>query len=379
MRTIRTYAPGRTELAGNHTDHQGGRVVAGAVSCGIEMALSANGLGRARVESAGFPPFEIDLACDDPREDERFTTRALVRGVVAGMRRHGVPVEGFDLAAHSSIPAGSGLSSSAAFEIALGRGLDGLFGGQGCPVAPLEIARIGQAAERDYFGKPCGLMDQLACALGGIVSIDFADAGAPAIEGIDFDFRAHGYELHLVDTHCDHSRYTDEYSRVARDMTAVAQFMGATRLSEVPEGAFMERFEDVRAHLDDLAALRGLHYYREMALVDARIRALREGDMPAFLRATRLSGASSAQYLQNVSCMGRPNQPAMVALALCDALLGIEGACRIHGGGFGGTVQAFVPFDAADAFRRSIDAHLGEGSCRPYSIGAECANGDRAN
>ena len=384
MREASSFAPGRTEVAGNHTDHQGGRVIAAAVDCGVSVTVRENASRRARVESVGYAPFEIALDDVTPREDERFTTAALVRGVVAGLRAAGGAGPGVDARVQSSVPGGSGLSSSAAFELALaqalcalGNGEGALAGGNGAPFAPqVRLARIGQAAEREWFGKACGLMDQLAVAVGGIALFDFA-GDEPRIERIDFDFGESGYELFLIDTHCDHSRYTEAYSQVARDMDAVAALLGARVLSQVAEEAFLERFEDVRAALGDVPALRALHYYHEMRLVDARAQALRSGDMNAFLQFTRQSGASSAQYLQNVSTYDRASQPAMVALALADLLLEGEGACRIHGGGFGGTVQAFVPHDRADAFARRMDARLGAGSCRAYRIGANGAHAER--
>ena len=375
---VRAFAPGRTELAGNHTDHQGGRVIAAAVSCGIEMEVRSRGDGVARVESAGFAPFEIDLGDLRPREDERNTTVALVRGVAAGLRAVGVEVGGFDARVSSTVPAGGGLSSSAAFELALGVALSMRNWGGGNvsshsdetfppPQFLIELAKIGQAAERDYFGKACGLMDQLAVALGGVVAIDFAGE-EPRVEQIDFDFERCGLALCLIDTHCDHSFYTEEYSQVARDMDAVAAFLGAQVLSQVPEEVFFGRLADVRAALGDVPALRGLHYFHECHLVDARARAMREGDIDAFLHFTRVSGSSSAQYLQNVSTFDRASQPAMVALALADKFLEGKGACRIHGGGFGGTVQAFVPVERVERFTAQVDAHLGAGSCQVYRI-----------
>ena len=373
MREAKAFAPGRTELAGNHTDHQGGRVIAATVDCGVSVTVRESGSNRAHVESAGYAPFSIGLDDVSPRDDERFTTAALVRGIVAGLREAGVEVPGFDARVTSTVPAGSGLSSSAAFELALARALYGLAGECGqkgavpeCP--PVRLALIGQAAERGWFGKACGLMDQLAVAVGGIALFDFA-GDESRIERIDFDFAGSGYELFLIDTHCDHSRYTEAYSQVARDMDAVAAFLGERVLSRVPEEAFLDRFNDVRAMLGDVPALRALHYYHEMRLVDARAQALRGGDIDAFLQYTRQSGASSAQYLQNVSTYDRESQPAMAALALADLFLEGEGACRIHGGGFGGTVQAFVPCDRAASFAISMDAHLGAGSCRAYRIG----------
>lgn len=366
MKSVRAFAPGRTELAGNHTDHQGGRVIAAAVSCGVEMELRDNSSNAVSLTSAGFAPVEFSLDDLAPVGAERNTTAALVRGVVAGLREAGVPVTGFDAWASSDVPAGGGLSSSAAFELALANGLLALFG-EATELEPMDLALIGQRAESEYFGKPCGLMDQAAVAYGGINLFDFACDPA-AIERIDFDFASSGYALCLIDTHCDHSLYTEEYAQVARDMAAVARLLGASGLAQVPRDEFLVRFNDVRAQLGDLPALRGLHYYHEMRLVDARAEALRTGNMQTFLAATRASSASSAQYLQNVSTFDRASQPAMVALALADALLEGEGAARIHGGGFGGTVQAFVPTDRCSSFQAAVNAHLGEGSCQPYSI-----------
>lgn len=364
MSVVRAFAPGRTELAGNHTDHQGGRVIAATVSCGMRVEAQSNGSNRVRVDSAGFPPVDLDVEEVEPREDERFSTAALVRGVIAGLAQAGVPVAGFDARVESTVPAGSGLSSSAAFELALVRAICGL---ADVDLPPIDAARLAQRAECDFFGKPCGLMDQLAIACGGVNLFDFSQE-PPTIERISFDFSQSGYALCLIDAHCDHSRYTDEYAQVARDMGDVARFLGADMLSQVTQEAFMSRFEDVRAQLGDLPAMRALHYYHEMRLVDMRADALRAGGFEAFLQATHLSGASSAQYLQNVSTSDRASQPAMVTLALADLLLEGEGACRIHGGGFGGTVQAFVPNGHLESFTRAIDAHLGVGSCQVYSI-----------
>ena len=372
MATVRAFAPGRTELAGNHTDHQGGRAIAATLDCGIEIAFERNGSKRIRFASEGFDPFEIDIdtGAPGPRVEETGTTAALVRGVVDLLAEVGLEVGGFDATASSTIPSGGGLSSSAALELALICGLQELFGSGSGPLGtPVERAAAAARVEREYFGKPCGLLDQTAIAYGGVSSIDFSgDSETPFVEAIDFDFASCGYALCLIDTHCDHSLYTDEYARVAQDMFDVASFLGVTRLCEVSEAEFEVRLSEVRNALGDLPALRALHYYHEMELVREREAALTRGDLQAFLELTRRSGASSAQYLQNVSTSDRSAQPAMVALALADCAAGSEGACRIHGGGFGGTVQAFVPVDVCDAFVRRIDAQLGEGSCREYRI-----------
>ena len=373
---VRAFAPGRTELAGNHTDHQGGRVIAATIDCGVEVVAQATETNRVHVESEGFEPVDLDLDDLEPRQDEQGTTAALVRGTIAGLRGAGVPTCGFAAQVKSTVPAGSGLSSSAAFEIALARAVLALAGpGAEAEVGPVQLAHIAQSAERDWFRKPCGLMDQLAIALGGINLMDFrgmADgSGEIGFEPIPFDFEQAGYALFLVDTRCDHSRYTSEYAQVALDMQAVAAFFGKAGLSQVPESEFLARFAEVRGTLGDLPALRGLHYYHEMALVDARADALRAGDADAFLAATRRSSASSAQYLQNVSVPDRAEQPAMVALAIADHFAGTAGASRIHGGGFGGTIQTFVPLDQADEFAQACDAQLGAGSAKRYRIASK--------
>ena len=414
MTGVRSWAPGRTEIAGNHTDHQGGRVIAATLDCQVCMELHEAADNRAQLTSAGFAPVDIRLDDTAPVVGEQLTTAALVRGVVAQLRAAGVDVGGFSAHVESDIPAGGGLSSSAAFELALGSGLNLLFGGS---LGPFELALIGQTAERDWFGKPCGLMDQLAIALGGANLFDFgeqrdasspeapeetlwtpsspylgeersaraegevaergvseeaskldASPALPAVEHIPFDLGQYGYALCLIDTKCDHSAYTDEYARVAADMNDVAAFLGVKMLSQITEEALLERIGDVRAALGDLPALRALHYFNEMRLVDERARALHAGDFVAFLDATRQSGASSAQFLQNVSTFDRREQPAMVVLALATCLLAGSGAARIHGGGFGGSIQAFVPLDDVARFSRAIDAHLGVGSCKAYAI-----------
>lgn len=377
VKAVRAYAPGRTEIAGNHTDHQGGCAIAATLDCGIEINAEQNGGNRIRFASEGFDAFEIDATAPGPHAEEAGTTASLVRGVVDLLAEAGLAVGGFDATATSTIPSGGGLSSSAALELALICAVQGLFSDDGGPAStPAQKAALAVRVEREYFGKPCGLLDQTAIAYGGVTTIDFSAEGvAPAVSPIEFDLMASGYALCLVDTHCDHSLYTEEYARVADDMFAVARFMGVQRLSQVSEQLFFEHFADVRSNLGDLPALRALHYYHEMALVEERAAALRSGDLGAFLDLTRRSGASSAQYLQNVSTADRVSQPAMVTLALADYLAGADGACRIHGGGFGGTVQAFVPEDRLEAFAAAIDRQLGEGSCKEYRIttsGAYC-------
>lgn len=375
-RAVRVFAPGRTEIAGNHTDHQHGRVIAAAVEEGIEFLVHAAPDGGdagesrlARVESPGHAPVELDLAAPDalaPHPRERGSSAALVRGVVAGLVARGVPVRGFAARTESTIPAGAGLSSSAAFEVGLARALDLLFGDGS--LNPACLAAIGQAAERDFYGKPCGLMDQMASALGGVQLMDFADPAAPVTESLDADFEGAGYRLYLVGTGTAHADLEELYAQIPADMHAVAERFGHEVLREVPETAFLGELDDLRAELGDRPVLRAIHFYNEMRLVDARANALRARDMGRFLQLTRLSATSSAQYLQNVSVPGSARQPMMVALALVDDLLGLKGAARVHGGGFGGCIQAYVPEGIADVFALTVDQLLGEGAAHEVRI-----------
>lgn len=369
-RGIHAFAPGRTELAGNHTDHEWGRVIAATISQGVNLDAQPNDKGVVRVESAGFEPFSVELTSVEPRAEERESPAALVRGIAAGLSEVGMDLHGFDARITSTLPVGGGLSSSAAFELVIGTTM-ALLSSAG-HFDPTKLALIAQRAERDWFGKPCGLMDQLAIAHGGIVEIDFADSGRPQVRTIDFDFAAAGYAVCLVDVGCDHSRFTDEYARIPRDMQSAARICGKAVLGQVDEATYLARLEDIRTALGDRAALRGLHFYRESRLVDERADALRRGDMDTFLRATALSGASSAQYLQNVSC-DVDHQPAMIALALAERALGGRGACRIHGGGFGGSIQAFVPTGCLEEFVSDMEEHLGTGCCRKLETGGRGA------
>ena len=368
---VRAFAPGRTELAGNHMDHQGGHLVSAAVVQGTQVLARRNGTGTVRVESAGYMPFEID-ACDlQAHMDEAGTSAGLVRGMLAGLHEAGIEVPGFDAQVSTTLPPGGGLSSSASFEMAMGRAMEALAqpGARAARfLAPLELASLGAAAEQRFFGKPCGLQDQSVSAWGGVVALDFADPAHPTAESVDFDFAAHGIAVVLVDTRCDHSQFTAEFAQVVNDMGEAAAYFGASRMGEVPEDRFMAGFRQLERAKGDVVALRGLHYYNELHLVRLREAALRAGDMGAYLAATRRSAVSSAQYLQNVAVAGSRQQPAMVALALADRLLDGRGACRIHGGGFGGTIQAYVPLDGLDAFVSGIEGTLGRGVCNVVEV-----------
>lgn len=367
-------APGRVELAGNHTDHQGGRTISTAIDRQMFALAAPNGEGVIRVSMEGFGEAAIDVGDLEPRAEERGSSAALVRGMAAAYVRAGGELRGFDAVTCSDIPAGCGVSSSAAFEMLTGLLIRALCDPEGLDPrrSLVRLALDGSWAEDVHFGKPTGAQDQLASAFGGIVALDFAGA-EPRVSPVAFDVRASGHALFLVDSRCDHSRYTDEFVAVPADMFAVAKRFGRERLEDVPCEAFLEDLAGVRAELGDRAALRALHYFEETRRVAAQRRALEKGDFPMFLALARQSGMSSAQFLQNVSPRADASgaeQPAMVVLALCAHLLGEKGAYRIHGGGFGGSVLAFVPDAEAEAFRAQMDALLGFEACLPVAIGA---------
>lgn len=372
-RPLAVHAPARSEISGNHTDHEGGHVIAGALNVAIDGVAAANGTDRVRVASAGYPTFEISLDSLEEREDEHVTTAGLVRGMAACMAATGRTPAGFDLAMTSDIPSGGGLSSSAAVEAALGRVMEALW--EGPEVSPIELAKMGQFAENRYFGKPCGLMDQAAVCLGGLAFMDFEDSAEPRTAKLELDFDACGYALCLVDVGCDHAPFTADYAAVPVEMQAVAREFGRERLCEVDQAEFDRHLPELREKLGDRAVLRAIHYWRENELVDARWDALQAGDVARFLELTRESGASSAMFLQNVST-GGSFQPAMLALGLAERILDGRGATRIHGGGFGGSIQCFVPLDAVEGFTAQMNAWLGAGSCVHYQIADKGAHAE---
>ena len=368
-------APGRVELGGNHTDHQHGCVLAAAVDLEMRAAVTPNHDGVIRVFSQGFAPVEVALGDWMPRPEERNTTAALVRGMAAQFIRRGAVLTGLDMRVTSQVPVGSGLSSSAAFEVLLGRVFSGLCCGGS--VSPEDIARMGQTAERDYFGKPCGLMDQMASSVGGLVYMDFADPVHPAMERIDCDLGASGYGLFIVDSGADHADLTADYAAIPAELEQVCRVFGAEVLRQVDETEFYRRLPAVRAAAGDRAALRAIHVFDENRRAAAEAEALRKGDFPAFLALVNASGASSWQYLQNVTS-GDPRQQALaVTLAVCRRALGGQGAVRVHGGGFAGTALAFVPDDRREMFRRTVEQTLGTDKCRLLSVRNPLAHSGR--
>ena len=373
---VKAIAHGRTELAGNHTDHEGGTVLAATIDCACKMTAAAEDGTYVRISCDGFDDIEFDLARPDAliaHKEERYTTAALIRGCIVQLVAHNIAVRGFSAQLTSSIPSGAGLSSSAAVELACICTLDALFGHN--DIDACERARMAKIAECEYYGKPCGLMDQTAIACGGIVAIDFRDEEKPAIERIDYDFDASDWSILLVDSRAEHGNQTSAFAELTDDMHAVAKLFGLYRLEDVGAQAFFARFADTRERLGDRATLRALHYFNEVSLVRKRIAALKAADMPLFVELTRRSSASSAQYLQNLSVAGSPDQSAMVALALCDIALDGRGSCRIHGGGFGGLIQIILPRAIEDEFATRICAYLGKDCCRKIKI---CDEGARA-
>lgn len=364
-------SPGRTEIAGNHTDHEGGHVIAAAIDRAVTGLARATTGDEMRLVSLGFGELAIRLNDLAPREGERGTTAALVRGMAAQFVERGFSPTGFDLACASEVLGGSGLSSSAAFELGLAQAMNALWADGS--VAADDLALMAQRTERVWFGKPCGLMDQAAVALGGIQHMDFSDPSVLVAHDIAFDFDEAGHAICIIAVGADHAANIDDYAAVPAEMQAVARELGRGVLSEVDEADVIAALPQLRATLGDRAALRALHYFREERLVAGRVAALRAGDVGRFLALTRLSGASSAMYLQNVSVGGAREQPSMLALALAEELLGDEGAARVHGGGFGGTIQAFVPRGRIEGFSQAMDAVFGEGACGRYAVDHEGA------
>ena len=363
-------APGRTEISGNHTDHQRGRVLAAAVNLDTVAAVRVNGTDIIRIQSAGYPLCEVDIRELNPVEAEINTTPALIRGVAARFAQLGCKVSGFDAYVESTVLPGSGLSSSAAYEVLIGTIVNHLFF-DGKATQP-EVAMIGQYAENVFFGKPCGLMDQMASAVGNLVNIDFFHKENPVIRPVNFDFSACGHALCIIDTRASHADLTDEYAAIPGEIKAVAAYFGKEVLTQIDENDFYTAIPELRKTCGDRAVMRCMHFYQENARVPKQVEALEKGDFEAFLQLIKESGYSSWMYLQNVIPAGyKQHQDVAVSLGLCEHYLRGRGAYRVHGGGFAGTVQAFVPFDILEDFRSGIDSALGEGACHVLSIRPE--------
>ena len=367
MSTYFFSAPGRAEIGGNHTDHQHGCVLAAAVNLETVAEVTLTDDSVIVVHSQGYP--SVKVALDDwfVHPEEKHTTAALVRGVAAAFAQRGAKLKGFSAKVRSTVLPGSGLSSSAAFEVLMGTIINELFFEK--KLTPVEIAQIGQYAENVYFGKPCGLMDQTACSVGGMVFIDFADPQNPVVEKVDFDFESAGHALCIINCGADHANLTEEYAAIPGEMKELCALFGKTVLRDVPQKLFFEKLPEIRHQVSDRAVLRAIHFYGENQRVQKQVAALKEKNFGAFLALVKESGRSSWMYLQNVTLAGETaRQDMAIALAVCDTLLNGRGAFRVHGGGFAGTVQSFVPIDMLDAFKAGIEKVFGVGSCQVLSV-----------
>ena len=360
-------SPGRTEIGGNHTDHNWGRVLAGAVNMDIVSVTARNDTNVIRILSEGYPGFEVDLSSLEPDINEKYTSAALVRGICSRFKEQGFAIGGFDACIDGGVPKGSGLSSSASFEVLIGAILSHLFNDG--KVDPIKNAIIGQYSENNYFGKPCGLMDQTACAMGGLITIDFADPLNPIVKKVNFDFVATGFSLVITNTGGSHADLNDEYASLPADMKAVAAELGAKVLREVTLEQILEIAPGIREKVGDRAILRAIHFQGDNQRVVDQVAALERNDFKAFLGMVIDSGFSSYMYNQNIfPASNVREQGVSLALALSDLVLKGEGAWRVHGGGFAGTIQAFVPQNLLDRYIETLEHFYGKGACHKLFI-----------
>ena len=357
--------PGRSEVCGNHTDHQHGQVLATAINLDIITVVSKDEEKVLLKDKYTSNPVYInDL---DMKKEEKDTSEGLIRGILYRFKELGYKIGGFKGFSTSNVLAGSGLSSSAAYEGMIGVILSGLYNDM--KVDSVEIAKIGQYAENVYFGKPCGLMDQCACAVGGLIHIDFKDNSNPVVEKIDNDFSQYGYSLCIVDVHASHADLTDDYAAVPYEMKKVAQFFGKEFLREVDEKDFYNQLVAVRKEVGDRAILRAIHLFNENKRVEKAVSSLKNNDFDTFKQVIKDSGDSSYKYLQNVYSNKYPdNQAVSLALALSEGILENHGVCRVHGGGFAGTIQSFVEDEYVDHYKEEIEKYFGEGSCHVLKV-----------
>lgn len=360
-------ASGRTEVGGNHTDHNFGKVLAAGVSLDVIAIVKKTDDSIIEVKSEGFPKDVVDLSDLSVHENEKEDSSALIRGVAAGFKNKNYSIGGFKAYTTSNVLKGSGLSSSAAFEVLIGTILNYLY--NDLKASNVEIAQIAQYAENVYFGKPSGLMDQMASSVGSFITIDFKDPEKPVIEKIDFDFANCGHSLCIVDTKGSHEDLTDEYASIPEEMKSVAGYFGKDVLREITISDVLENITDLRKKFGDRAVLRSLHFLNENETVEREANALQSGDFKAFLKEITNSGNSSYKYLQNIYANKTPQEQGLaVGLNLAEMVLDGEGACRVHGGGFAGTIQAFVPNNKLEKFIETLNGCFGEESCHIISI-----------
>lgn len=360
-------APGRTEVGGNHTDHNHGKVLAASVDLDTVAAAVKRNDSVIVEKSFNFDALEVDISDLNIHTEEFGKSSGLIRGMCAGFVEYGYKIGGFNAASMSRVLSGSGLSSSAAYEVLIGTILNHLYNDG--KVSAVDIAKIAQFAENKYFGKPCGLMDQMASSVGSFITIDFKDPSEPIIKKVNFDFASCGHALCIIDTGGDHADLTDDYAAVRGEMEQAAEVFGKNVLRDVDETEFMRNISLVREKVNDRAVLRAMHFYAENKRAEAEVKALESGDFNAFKELVTESGRSSYMYNQNVfTTKDVAHQGVSLALAMCEYLLKGKGAWRVHGGGFAGTVQAFVPVDMLDDFCEKIEAVFSKGSCHVLSI-----------
>ena len=360
-------APGRTEVGGNHTDHQHGEVLAASINLDAIAVVRKTSDGIVRVISEDNKVPDINIEDLTGNESEKGTTLALIKGVLAGLRFEGYTVGGFDAYITSDVLIGAGLSSSAAFETLIGTIISGLYNNMS--IDAVTIAKIGQYAENVYFGKPCGLMDQMACSVGNMVHIDFKHPDNPEVERVDFDFTKTGYSLCITDTKGSHSDLTDDYAAVPSEMKKIASLLGHDVLRPVTLDDILSNIRKLRNEAGDRAVLRAIHFVEETRRAGLEAHALQTGDLWEFLKLVKASGDSSYKYLQNVYTNNDvTHQNVSIALAVSDAILGKEEVARVHGGGFAGTIQAFVRNENTEKYVQTMDSIFGEGSCQILKI-----------
>ena len=360
-------APGRTEICGNHTDHNLGKVVAGSVNLDVIAVVSVDNSDIIEIKSEGYPVDCISLNDLSVKDEEANTSSSLIRGVAYRFSELGYKIGGFKAYTTSNVLKGSGLSSSAAYEVLIGTILNGAY--NDTKVSAVEIAKIAQFAENVYFKKPCGLMDQMASSVGGIISIDFADENNPVVEKIDFDFSSTGYALCILDTGGNHADLTNEYASIPYEMKNVAKYFGKNVLREVKKEEIISNIQPIREKFGDRAVLRALHFLDENENVDNLSQSLKNNDFDTFLKVNKKSGNSSFRFLQNVYANINPQEQGIsLAIYIAESILKDKGAYRVHGGGFGGTTQNFVPEDMVSEFKEKAEQVFGKGKCHILNI-----------
>lgn len=364
---IITSAPGRTEVCGNHTDHNNGKVMAASINLDAIAVCAKSSDNRIRVKSQGHAMNEVNITKLLPDEAEFGHSTAMVRGVVAKIQNLGFEIGGFDAVTTSDVMGGSGLSSSAAFEVLLGTTVSYLFNDG--KISAVDIAKVAQYSENVFFGKPCGLLDQMASSVGTFVSIDFESTEKPVIKKVDYDFSTSGHSLCIVDTGGNHSDLTDDYAAVRAEMESVAAAMGKNVLREISFEDFKKALPEIKDKVNDRAIIRAFHFYNENIRVEKAVSALESGDFDAFKQIIIDSGHSSYMYNQNVFAPSNPTEQKLsVALCMSEDILKGKGAWRVHGGGFAGTIQAFVPNDMLDEYKTAMESVFGEGNCHVLII-----------